>query len=96
MQRHRRGGDAAVADDDGGYALRDFWEHFGSAQYGDVVVRVHVNEARREHEALGIQCFSGTAGKGRADVADAVAADSHVRQFGLGAAAINYAYVTKV
>jgi hypothetical protein len=48
VERHRRRADPAVADDDGRHALRDLRQHLRRRDHVRVVMRVHIDKARRE------------------------------------------------
>ena len=49
-----RGGDAAIADDDGGDALGDFAGKRGVFDHGPIVMGVHIDETRGDGEAGGV------------------------------------------
>jgi hypothetical protein len=55
----RRGAEAAVADHTGRNAARQLERHVGIHERGEVVVRMHVDEARREREASGHRASCG-------------------------------------
>ena len=60
LHPHRRQGDAAVADDHGGDALRHLAQHaLRPAQHGAVVMRMRVDEAGGERQAVGIDLAVG-------------------------------------
>jgi hypothetical protein len=59
LERDRRGADAAIADHHRGHALRQLGEHLRGADDVGVVMRMHVDEAGREHAAGGIDLLRG-------------------------------------
>ena len=74
----RRQADAAVADDDGGDALADLRQHVRRRQDDLVVVGMHVDEARRDDPAAGVEHDGTLLRQIRADRDDALALDAHV------------------
>ena len=88
---HADGGqaDAAIADDDGGDALADLAPHAGrAAQHGTVVVRVRVDEARRDGAALGQHLPVRAGGAKVAHGRDPVPSHAHVAPAARGAGAV--------
>ena len=74
----RRQADAAIADDDGGDALADLRQHLRRGQYDLVVVRMHVDEARRDDLPGDVQHVGVLRRQMRADRGDALAFDAHI------------------
>ena len=74
----RRETDAAVADDDRRHALADLGQHLRRGEHDLVVVRVHVDESRRDDHSGGVDHLGTVLGQLRADRGDALAFDAHV------------------
>ena len=83
--RHHAG--AAVADDVGGHALHDLERHLGIEEHREVVVAVHVDEARRHRQAGRLDLHPAPA-RHRAHGGDAIAPHRHVRDRARRAAAV--------
>jgi hypothetical protein len=87
-QRDRRRADPAVADDHRRHALRDLRQHLRRADHVRVVVRVHVDEARRERAAVRFDDLLGQPVRQIADRHDRAVADRHVALDGRRARAV--------
>ena len=74
----RREADAAVADDDRGHALADLGQHLRRRQHDLVVVRVHVDEARRDDHSRRVDDLRAARAEPGADRSDATVLDAHV------------------
>ena len=96
FQPDRRGANAAIADDDGRYTLRDLGKHFGSFDDAGVVVRVDVDKAGCERHALRVPCFIGMATERGAEFADSAIPNRDVDGLGLGSGAINRLSISNV
>ena len=76
--RQRRDGEAAVARERGGDAVQRRRRERAVPEHLGVVVGVHVDEARRDHLAGGVDGGGAASASTRADLHDAVAVDADV------------------
>jgi hypothetical protein len=81
--------DAAVPGDHGGHALADLRRHLGQCEQQPVVVRVHVDEARRDHVPGGVELNVCAPTLEATDRGDAVAGDRDVAGRARRAAAVD-------
>ena len=87
-QLHRRRANAAVADNHRGDALRQLGQHLGSAYHAGIVMRVHIDEAGREHPSVSLRNLAGAVLREFPDRADEAAFDSDVGWVRFAAAAV--------
>ena len=80
---------AAIADDDGGDALADLGAHLGPGEADEIVVRVHVDEARCDDAAARIDDRRVAGGQVGADRQDAVAAQCDIGHKARGSGAVD-------
>jgi hypothetical protein len=73
-QADRRGADAAVADNDRRNSLGKFGQHLRSANHRGVIMCMNIDEARSEHQALGVHTQRGIVCKTWSDLANAAGA----------------------
>jgi hypothetical protein len=85
-----RGADAAVADDNGGDALRDFGEQFGRVDHTGVVVGVNIDEAWGEREAFGFDGACGGTAERCADRNYATVTDGEIEELRVAAGPIEH------
>ncbi|MNN69629.1 hypothetical protein D3C81_1854350 [compost metagenome] len=76
-QRHRRGADAAVADHHRGHALRQLADHVRVADHFQIIMRMHINEARCQRQPTRVDDLRRVA-IALADGDDAAVADGDV------------------
>ena len=75
-QRHQR--QAAIAGDHGGHALGKFGQHARVAQHLRIVMRVHVDEAGCQRQALAVNHFISAGRQIRSHAGNAVAANQYI------------------
>ena len=75
---HRRHAHAAVAHDDRGHAVPRRARHHRVPRDLRVVVRVRIDEARRQHQPLGVDHALGGVAVGTADLADDAVVDAEI------------------
>ena len=90
VETNRRGADAAVANDDGGNALRNLRKHFWGFDHAGVVMGVHINEAGREAEAFGFDNLGSGAAKRLANLNNAAVAQGDIESLSGVSAAVEH------
>ncbi len=93
-QPHRCRADAAVSNDDRGHSLRQLRQHLRRADHVCIIVSMHIDESRCQHETRAIDDFPCGVIKPRSDRTNAITRDGHIKKLGLGAAAIDHARIS--